>query len=345
MHLKSTTDRTGNRSRHQCSHRPDFFGAAAMTRGIIPVRLPRVSALVAVVRVVAAAVLFALSAALPATAQPSAPGKPAAPTVSAASVTSLTVMWSAPDDGGSAITDYDVQYRADDSVDWTDGNHDGTATTATLTGLSEDTSYQVQVRATNAEGTGVWSDSGSGKTDANAAPTFSSSATFDAAENQTAAGTVLATDSDDDIECYSISGGADRSFFSIGASSGNLTFDDAPNFEDARDTDMNNTYVVEVQATSGAGGAGEDGHADDHGDGDGCERRGAGQAGRADGGGGLGDEPDRDVDRAGQRGSGDHGLRLPPPDDLAGGHVDGGDRHDDHDAVGDDREPGEEHVV
>ena len=32
----------------------------------------------------------------------------------------------------------------------------------TLTGLTEDTPYQVQVRAKNAEGTGAWSDSGSG---------------------------------------------------------------------------------------------------------------------------------------------------------------------------------------
>ena len=63
----------------------------------------------------------------------------------------------------------------------------------------------------------------------------SSSATFDAAENQTAAGTVLATDGDtgDDITGYEITGGADQSFFSIGATSGALTFDDAPNFEDA----------------------------------------------------------------------------------------------------------------
>ena len=42
----------------------------------------------------------------------SVPGAPTAPSVSAASSSSLTVIWSAPDDGGSAITDYDVQYRA-----------------------------------------------------------------------------------------------------------------------------------------------------------------------------------------------------------------------------------------
>ena len=71
---------------------------------------------------------------------------------------------------------------------------------------------------------------------ANAAPAFSSSATFDAAENQTTAGTVLATDSDagDDVTGYAITGGADQNLFSIGTTSGALTFDDAPNFEDAK---------------------------------------------------------------------------------------------------------------
>ena len=184
-----------------------------------------------------------------------APGKPAAPNVSAASVTSLTVSWSAPANAGPAITDYDVQYREGTSGSWTDGGHTGTAVTATLSGLSENTSYQVQVRATNDEGTGSWSASGSGTTDANAAPSFSSSATFDAAENQTTAGTVLATDGDteDSIEGYALTGGADQSFFSIGATSGALTFDDAPNFEDAQDQGTNNTYVVTVQATSGTG--------------------------------------------------------------------------------------------
>ena len=186
-----------------------------------------------------------------------APGKPAAPTVSGASATSLSVNWSAPSNAGPEITDYDVQYREGTSGGWTDGNYTGTATTATLTGLSENTSYQVQVRATNDEGIGAWSDSGSGTTDAstNAAPAFSSPATFSAAENQTSAGTVVAADSDagDNITGYAITGGADEAFFSIGATSGALTFDAAPNYEDAKDEGSNNTYVVEVTATSGTG--------------------------------------------------------------------------------------------
>ena len=186
-----------------------------------------------------------------------APGKPDAPAVSAASVTSLTVTWTAPANAGPAITDYDYRHRTTSPEGaWTEVT--GTTITtlsATIGSLAENTSYDVQVRATNDEGTGSWSDSGSGRTDANAAPTFSSDATFDAAENQTVAGAVLATDSDagDDVTGYEITGGADDAFFSIGATDGALTFDAAPNYEDAKDQDTGNTYVVVVTATSGAG--------------------------------------------------------------------------------------------
>ena len=170
-----------------------------------------------------------------------APGKPDAPAVSAASVTSLTVTWTAPANAGPAITDYDYRHRTTSPEGaWTEVT--GTTITtlsATIGSLAENTSYDVQVRATNDEGTGSWSDSGSGRTDANAAPTFSSDATFDAAENQTVAGAVLATDSDagDDVTGYEITGGADDAFFSIGATDGALTFDAAPNYEDAKDQD------------------------------------------------------------------------------------------------------------
>ena len=184
---------------------------------------------------------------------PRRPGAPSVSAASAASATSLSVNWSAPDNEGPPITDYDVQYREDNGGGWSDASHTGTARATTLTGLTEDTSYQVQVRATNAEGAGSWSDSGSGRTDANAAPVFTSSATFSAAENQTAVGTVRATDADDNITGYAITGGADRSFFSIRETSGALTFRTEPNYEAAQDQGGNNTYVVEVTATSGTG--------------------------------------------------------------------------------------------
>ena len=188
-----------------------------------------------------------------------APGKPGAPSVSAGSATSLRASWSAPSNAGPPITGYDVRHRTSSPEgSWTEKNVPSIA--AVIESLSENTSYDVQVRATNAEGTGAWSDSGNGTTDAaaddaNAAPSFSSPATFDAAENQTAVVTVLATDSDadDSVTGYEITGGADQTFFSIGATSGVLTFDAAPNYEDAKDQGSNNTYVVDVTATSGAG--------------------------------------------------------------------------------------------
>ena len=94
----------------------------------------------------------------------SVPSAPSAPTISGATASSLTVTWTAPANPGSAITDYDVQYRAGTSGTWSDAGHSGTGRTLTLTGLTAGTSYQVQVRATNAEGTGAWSASATGTT-------------------------------------------------------------------------------------------------------------------------------------------------------------------------------------
>ena len=50
------------------------------------------------------------------------------------------------------------------SSSFTDWPHTGTGTTTTRTGLTANTRYEVQVRATSDEGTGDWSLSGSGTT-------------------------------------------------------------------------------------------------------------------------------------------------------------------------------------
>ena len=159
---------------------------------------------------------------------------------------------------------------------------------------------------------------------------------------------MLAADSDsgDDVTGYAITGGADQTFFSIGATSGALTFDDAPNFEDAKDTDTGNDYVVEVQATSGTG-----------------ERvKTATQTITvtvADVGGG--EKPSAPAapmvsaasvtslnvtwaapDNAGPAVT---GLRRAVPDKVAGGRLDGGGRHDEHGAVGDALRPRRGHGV
>ena len=92
------------------------------------------------------------------------PDAPSAPTVTGASSSSLAVSWSAPPNAGRpAVTDYDVRYASGGGgfADWT---HDGATISATITGLSADTAYQVQVLARNAEGASGWSAAGEGRT-------------------------------------------------------------------------------------------------------------------------------------------------------------------------------------
>ena len=67
----------------------------------------------------------------------------------------LDVSWTAPAD--TTVVGYDVQYRAGDSGRFTDGPQDRTGTSATIQGLTPNTSYQVQVRMTTAKGDSEWS--------------------------------------------------------------------------------------------------------------------------------------------------------------------------------------------
>ncbi|MBC6409973.1 MAG: VCBS repeat-containing protein, partial [Ekhidna sp.] len=82
------------------------------------------------------------------------------------------------------------------------------------------------------------------------APVFSSESSASVPENTTA---VLTVSADDDSETltYSVSGGADRSLFSINRNSGALTFNTAPDFEAMSSDAGNNIYVVEVTASDG----------------------------------------------------------------------------------------------
>ena len=86
------------------------------------------------------------------------PDKPTLAKVTGSS-TSLTATWTKPDlDGGPEITGYAVQYKVNTATTWEDFAHTGTAVTTTITGLTADTSYQVQVRAKNGETDSDWSD-------------------------------------------------------------------------------------------------------------------------------------------------------------------------------------------
>ena len=86
---------------------------------------------------------------------------PAAPTVTqrAGTADSLDVTWTEPaTNGGPPITDYDVQHSVSGTSTWTSWDHNGSHRFATIRGLSSGTTYAVEVRATNDEGTSAWSN-------------------------------------------------------------------------------------------------------------------------------------------------------------------------------------------
>ena len=119
---------------------------------------------------------------------PSAPGRPTVRATEKSS-TSLDVSWSAPENKGPRITSYVVEYRTGSEAFSTNGvtvtgttatisgigDHDGNAATDDAPWLSPNTSYEVRVKAVNAERTSGsdWSTSGTGRTNrANHQPIF-----------------------------------------------------------------------------------------------------------------------------------------------------------------------------
>ena len=108
-----------------------------------------------------------------------APSQPGAPEVRSTGPTGLAVSWSAPDNQGPEITDYDVRYR-EAGGEFQDAEFVGADTSITLNNLKPGTSYEAQVRAVNAEGASPWSESGRGETEEaprTPAPTISSETT------------------------------------------------------------------------------------------------------------------------------------------------------------------------
>ena len=96
-----------------------------------------------------------------------APSAPAAPTVTALSWSSALAAWTAPSNAGPDINDYDYRYREQGGSAWTEvTNTTISGLSATISGLSGNTAYEVQVLARNAEGASAWSASGTGSTEA-----------------------------------------------------------------------------------------------------------------------------------------------------------------------------------
>lgn len=98
----------------------------------------------------------------------SADGTPSAPTNVNGSpgAGQAEVGWTEPgSDGGSPITGYGVEWSTDGGATWNLASMcSGTATSCTVTGLTNDTGYVFRVSATNANGTGPWSEPSSAVT-------------------------------------------------------------------------------------------------------------------------------------------------------------------------------------
>ena len=185
---------------------------------------------------------------------PLAPGIPA---MIQNSQTSLTMAWTAPSSAGRpAVTDYDYRYKKDTETNWTEVADTAiTLTTVEITGLDATTYYDVQVRATNAEGTGEWSASGIGvtRTLPNNPPEFRDSTTTrevaeDAQQRDNIGNPVDAQDTDDDDLTYILEG-FDANSFMIDPSTGQLKT------KMPLDHETKDSYSVLVKAEDGRGGS------------------------------------------------------------------------------------------
>jgi len=71
----------------------------------------------------------------------------------------VNLVWLTPlDNGGSAVTGYEIRYSSNAGISWS-AAATSTTTSTSITGLSNGTGYIFQVRGVNANGPGPWSDS------------------------------------------------------------------------------------------------------------------------------------------------------------------------------------------
>ena len=134
-----------------------------------------------------------------------------------------------------------------DTIDESNG-----AITAAVT---RGTGYSAHNTAHTASVTINDNDSATGPPPANTPPAFGSASSVRVAENESAVLAVTAVEPDarDGAVRYSLSGGADQSWFTIDRETGALSFVWLPDYEYPDDTGGNNEYIVTVGATSGAG--------------------------------------------------------------------------------------------
>ena len=184
-----------------------------------------------------------------------APGALVAPTVVARGAdreTMLEVSWARPANAGPPIWDYSIQYRVEGSGEFIPASFLGVGGRFTITGLSPGATYEVQIRAVNDEGTGPWSASGQGTTQAPDAPVFTEgdgpinrSIPENTVAGEPIGAPVSATDADaNDVLGYSL-GGADATAFDIDSATGQIKTRAALNYE------ARSSYFVTVTVNDG----------------------------------------------------------------------------------------------
>jgi titin len=109
--------------------------------------------------VAAVAVVFSGLAAAPAQAAVTAPSAPTSLVATTTGAGAVSVAWTAPKDGGSAITGYTVMQSNSSSFTTGSGTTTSTSSSASkaFTGLTAGASYYVKVSATNTKGTSAYS--------------------------------------------------------------------------------------------------------------------------------------------------------------------------------------------
>ena len=188
------------------------------------------------------------------------PLAPDAPGVSAVtgSTTSLSVTWTAPaNTGRPGISSYDFRYKksTDSDQDWQDGPQNRTGTATTISNLDPDTGYDVQVRATNADGDGPWSGSGTAAT--NADPDQIGSARIRSVDEDVGTGTRSGVDVGSPVRAsdhgsshtYTLEG-TDAGSFTIGSTDGQIRTRSGVNY----DYEAQSSYSVTVKSNNGNGG-------------------------------------------------------------------------------------------
>ncbi len=119
-------------------------------------------------------------------------------------------------------------------------------------------SYTIDVRVDDSSGNTFFDTINVDVNDLNDAPVITSdgggiTAFINVVENTTAVTTVTSSDSEPDIPTYTITGGADSTWFNLGSGTGILTFISGRDFESPTDLDSNGIYEVIVTVDDGNG--------------------------------------------------------------------------------------------